>query len=193
MSNSKKKSVPLDIAAVAAALGVTSSAPAPTPKKAVAVAPKAANIQVKLCTGSVVTCVPKFMPTDVYVQTFDKVREVPVFRGKHVGFAAISDGTDFSINFKSVFALVIQLCNVVVCFLPEIVAFVDRNDGKYEELPESLTDNLYKQFTLKKVILKFSHLRPLYGLRIHVSLILCVIGRFWIARIRCCATAFRFL
>ena len=34
----------------------------------------------------------------------------------------------------------------------EVIAFVDRNDGNYEELPESVTDNLYKQFTLKKVI-----------------------------------------
>ena len=39
-----------------------------------------------------------------------------------------------------------------VTYPAEIVAFVDRNNGSYDELPEEVADSLYKQFTLKKIL-----------------------------------------
>ena len=111
MSAKKKSAVPLDIAAVAAALGVSATVTpthtkltggAVVPKVAppvatVATATKLAPIKVKMCSGTVATCAPKFMPTDVYVQSFDKIKTVPVFRGKHVGFASLSDGASVNV------------------------------------------------------------------------------------------------
>ena len=128
MSTKKKAAVPLDIAAVAAALGVSTAATpthtkfagsGATPKAAplaaaAAVAAKSAPIRVKMCSGTVAACVPKFMPTDVYVQSFDKLKAVPIFRGKHVGFASLSDGVSFV---SSVCVCVCVWC-MMTCNLP---------------------------------------------------------------------------
>jgi hypothetical protein len=177
------KSGTSDLAAAAAALGAavptSNSASTPTagaaPKSAASAAASAAApaklapIQVKLQIGSIVACVPKFMPTEVYVQQFDQVKAVPIFRGKHVGFATIGDGTVSATALTgrllamhsdiTIFIIAIVNshtisplpCDFLSNALAEVIAFVDRDDSKFEELPEAVSDQLYKQFTLKKV------------------------------------------
>lgn len=74
-----------------------SSAPQNVSKSAAKTAKPAvpATIQVKLTTGQIVSLQPSCLPTEIYVQEFTapNLKAVPIFRGKHIGFGIVSDGS----------------------------------------------------------------------------------------------------